>query len=308
MKALVTGSEGFLGHYLVPELEANGYEVVKCSLLEREGYTAMDILDREQVRRVLEKERPDVIFHLAGQSNVPISWREPVMTMETNAVGFINILDALREIGPKTRVVAIGSSDEYGNLQELGSNVTEEIPVRPMTPYAVSKVAQENIGLAYNRAYRMNICMVRSFNHGAAHQIRGFMLTDFASGVAEVEAGKRPYLSVGNLESSRDFTHAKDAVRAYRLIAEKGTAGEIYNVGSGKPYSAQQILDKMKALAVCEIEVRQDPARMRPSDTPVIRCNHDKLTAATGWEPQYTMDDIVADVLNDWRERVAAGE
>ena len=308
MKALITGAEGFLGHYLAPELENNGYEVVRCSWPELEGFVSMDILNKERVREVLAAEKPDVIFHLAGQSNVPISWREPVMTMETNGVGFINILDAVREVNPQMRIVAIGSSDEYGNLQELGANVTEDIPVRPMTPYAASKVAQENIGLIYNRAYKMNICMVRSFNHGAAHQIRGFMMTDFASGIAEVEAGKRDCLKVGNLESSRDFTHAKDAVRAYRLIAEKGHAGEIYNVGSGNPYTAQQILDKMLALAKCEIRVEQDPARMRPSDTPVVRCNHDKLTAHTGWVPQYTMDDIVHEVMEDWRARVAAGE
>ncbi len=308
MKAIITGSEGFLGHYLVPELESNGYEVVKCSWPELEGYISMDILNRDRVREVLTKENPDVIFHLAGQSNVPISWKQPVMTMETNAVGFINILDVVRELNPQMRIVAIGSSDEYGNLMELGNNVTEDTPVNPMTPYAVSKVAQENIGLVYNRAYKMNICMVRSFNHGAKNQIRGFMMTDFASGIAEVEQGKRDCLLVGNLESKRDFTHAKDAVRAYRLIAEKGLAGEVYNVGSGNPYSAQEILDKMRALAKCEIPVKQDPARMRPSDTPVVRCNHDKLTAQTGWEPQYTMDDIVADVVEDWRERIAKGE
>lgn len=308
MKALITGAEGFLGHYLAPELESNGYKVVKCSWPELDGYLSMDILNKDKVREVLSAEKPDVIFHLAGQSNVPISWREPVMTMETNGVGFINILDVVREINPKIRIVAIGSSDEYGNLQELGSNVTEDIPVKPMTPYAASKVAQENIGLIYNRAYKMNICMVRSFNHGAAHQIRGFMMTDFASGIAEIENGKRDVLKVGNLESSRDFTHAKDAVRAYRLIAEKGHAGEVYNVGSGNPYTAQQILDKMLALSECEIKVEQDPARMRPSDTPVVRCNHDKLTAHTGWVPELTMDDIIHDVLNDWRARVAAGE
>lgn len=308
MKALITGAEGFLGHYLVPELEGNGYETVRCTLPPQEGYTTMDILKPDQVREVIAKEKPDVIFHLAGQSNVGISWKQPALTMETNAVGFINVLDAVREVNPQMRVVAIGSSDEYGNLREAGDNVTEEVAVHPMTPYAASKVAQENIGLLYNRAYRMNICMVRSFNHGAAHQIRGFMLTDFASGIAEIEAGKRDVLKVGNLDSARDFTHAKDAVRAYRLIAEKGRAGEIYNVGSGRPYKAQEILDKMIALAKCEIKVEQDPARMRPSDTPVIRCNHDRLTEDTGWMPELTMDDIVSDVLNDWRARIAKGE
>ena len=145
--------------------------------------------------------------------------------------------------------------------------------------------------------------MIRFFNLVGPGQAKGFMVPDFASGIVEVEKGEKDYLSVGNLESARDFTHVRDAVRAVRLVAEKGHAGEIYNICSGKTYTAQQILDKLVSMANAKIEVRQDPARMRPSDTPVVCGNHDKLTAHTGWQPELGMDTVLSEVLNYWREK-----
>ena len=155
----------------------------------------------------------------------------------------------------------------------------------------------------YVRAYGMNICMTRSFNHGGAGQRLGFLIPDFASGIVKVERGEAKSLKVGNLTSRRDFTHVKDVARAYRLIGEKGKPGEVYNVGSGVTWSAQEILDKLCAMAVCPIPVEQDPARMRPSDTPVICCDHTKLTTDTGWQPQIPLEDILSDTLREWRER-----
>ena len=201
------------------------------------------------------------------------------------------------------RVITIGSSDEYGSLGERGANVTEDMPVNPMTPYAISKSAQDKFAQLYNKAYGMNVCMIRFFNLVGPGQAKGFMVPDFASGIVEVEKGEKDYLSVGNLESARDFTHVRDAVRAVRLVAEKGHAGEIYNICSGKTYTAQQILDKLVSMANAKIEVRQDPARMRPSDTPVVCGNHDKLTAHTGWQPELGMDTVLSEVLNYWREK-----
>ena len=173
--------------------------------------------------------------------------------------------------------------------------------MRPMNPYAVSKVAQEQLGRAYARAYGLRICMTRSFNHGGAGQRTGFMIPDFARGIVRVERGEEETLSVGNLASRRDFTHVKDIVRAYRLIAEKGRPGEVYNVGSGTTWSAGEVLDRMTAMASCPIPVRQDPARMRPSDTPVICCDHSKLTRDTGWEPVLPLDEILRDTLTYYR-------
>jgi len=301
VKALITGSSGFIGSHLTAELEANGYEVVRCDLKETKDTVAMDIMNPEMIQSVLEKHQPDVIINMAGQANVGLSWKKPQLTVQLNTVGLINILETVRAVNPKIRVIAVGSSDEYGNLKEIGANVTEDIPVKPITPYAISKQAQELFAQLYVRSYGMDICMIRLFNLGGPGQAKGYMISDFASGIAEVEAGKKEFMSVGNLESARDFTHVKDACRAVRLIVEKGHTGEVYNISSGTTHKAQEVLDKLVGMANKSIEVKQDPARMRPSDTPVVCGNHDKLTAHTGWQPELGLDQILADALNYWR-------
>jgi len=301
MRALVTGSAGFIGTHLKTELEENGYEVICCDLRASEDTVSMDITDPERVKQVLREHRPNILINMAGQANVGLSWKKPQLTVELNTIGLINILEAVKTVNPAIRVLAVGSSDEYGSLEERGANVTEDIPVKPITPYAISKQAQELFAQLYVRAYGMDICMIRLFNLGGPNQGLGYMISDFASGIAEVEAGKREYLSVGNLTSARDFTHVRDACRAVRLIAEKGHAGEVYNISSGTTHTAQEVLDKLVKMATVPVEVRQDPARMRPSDTPVVCGNHDKLTAHTGWLPEKTMDEILADSLEYWR-------
>ena len=305
MKALVTGSGGFVGRYLREELEQHGYDVTGLDVRASDGTVICDLLDPEQALRAVQAVRPDAVFHLAGQADVGRSWHIPQKTVEINVVAAINLLEAVRAYDPKTRLVLVGSSDEYGQLGEMGADVTEDTPLHPQTPYAVSKLAQEQMAGVYVRAYGMQICMTRSFNHGGAGQREGFLIPDFASGVARVERGLAPCMKVGNLDSRRDFTHVRDVVRAYRLIAEKGVPGEIYNVGSGVTHSAREILDKLRSMARCEVPVEQDPSRMRPSDTPVICCNHGKLTRDTGWQPELGLDAILDDVLAEWREKLA---
>ena len=244
-----------------------------------------------------------MIFHLAGQPDVGKSWKIPQKTFAINVLAAINLMEGMRKVCPEAPMVIVGSADEYGSLKEAGASVSEETPMNPMNPYAISKDAQEKLGKAYAKAYGLKICMTRSFNHGGAGQRTGFMIPDFASGIVKVERGEAEAVSVGNLASKRDFTHVKDIVRAYRLIAEKGRPGEVYNVGSGRTYSAGEILDKLIALAKCPIPVRQDPARMRPSDTPVICCDNSKLKADTGWEPEHSLEDILEDTLEYYRER-----
>lgn len=304
MKALITGSEGFIGIHLSNELEQNGYDVIRCSLAGGESFVAMNILDVDQVKKVISEQVPDILINMAGQANVGLSWKKPQLTVSLNTIGLINILEAVRIVNPKMRVVAVGSSDEYGSLEERGINVTEDIPIKPITPYAISKAAQESFAQLYNRAYGMNICMVRIFNLGGAYQGLGYMISDFASGIAEIEKGKREYLSVGNLDSARDFTHVKDAARACRLVAEKGRVGEVYNISSGQTYTAREVLAKLLSLSEKKIIVKQDPSRKRPSDTPVVCGNHDKLTNDTGWKPEFNIDAILFDSLEYWRECV----
>lgn len=303
MRALITGSQGFVGRYLRQELEESGYEVVGLDIQPGEGAVQADLLNPEQLAAAVRQAEPDAVFHLAGQADVARSWKIPQRTMEINVLAAVNLMEAVRAFNPSVRMVLVGSSDQYGNLGEAGRMVSESLATHPQTPYAVSKKAQEEMAQVYVRAYGMNICMTRSFNHGGAGQRLGFLIPDFASGIVKVERGEAKSLKVGNLTSRRDFTHVKDVARAYRLIGEKGKPGEVYNVGSGVTWSAQEILDKLCAMAVCPIPVEQDPARMRPSDTPVICCDHTKLTTDTGWQPQIPLEDILSDTLREWRER-----
>lgn len=303
MRALITGSQGFVGRYLRQELEESGYEVVGLDIQPGEGAVQADLLNPEQLAAAVRQAEPDAVFHLAGQADVARSWKIPQRTLEINVLAAVNLMEAVRAFNPSVRMVLVGSSDQYGNLGEAGRMVSESLATHPQTPYAVSKKAQEEMARVYVRAYGMNICMTRSFNHGGAGQRLGFLIPDFASGIVKVERGEAKSLKVGNLTSRRDFTHVKDVARAYRLIGEKGKPGEVYNVGSGVTWSAQEILDKLCAMAVCPIPVERDPARMRPSDTPVICCDHTKLTTDTGWQPQIPLEDILSDTLREWRER-----
>lgn len=302
-KALITGSQGFVGHYLRHELEEHGYAVTGLDLQNGEGVIVTDLLDGDGVKRVIAQQQPDVIIHLAGQANVGRSWAIPQKTMELNVIAAINLMEAVRQEKPDCRLVLVGSSDQYGNLGEAGKLVSETLETHPQTPYAVSKKAQEEMAGVYVKAYRLNICMTRSFNHAGAGQGKGFLIPDFASGIVAVERGQQSCLRVGNLTARRDFTHVRDVVRAYRLIAEKGQAGEVYNVGSGITHSAKEILDRLCDLAQCPITVEQDPAKMRLSDTPVICCDHRKLTEHTGWQPAISMDEILREVIAYWREK-----
>lgn len=307
MRALITGVRGFVGGYLRRELEGNGYKVAGLDLRGGAHTLQADLLNPEQTADAVRQTAPDVIFHLAGQADVARSWEFPRKTMELNVIGSLNLLEAVRAYRKDTRVVLVGSSDEYGSLGEAGQRVTEELELRPQTPYAVSKKAQEELARIYVQAYGMSLCMTRAFNHGGAGQREGFLIPDFAAGVARIEAGRAQVLRVGNLTARRDFTHVKDVARAYRLIAEQGRPGQAYNVGSGVTYSAEEILDRLRAMASCPIPVEQDPAKLRPSDTPIICCDHSKLTRDTGWRPELTIDSILSDVLLEWRGRVKKG-
>lgn len=304
MKALITGSQGFVGRYLRQELEQNGYDVTGLDIQAGEKTVQADLLDAEQIKTVVARCEPDIVIHLAGQANVAQSWKIPQRTMEINLVGAINLMEAVRAYNPAVRMVLVGSSDQYGNLGEMGKLASESLVMKPQTPYAVSKLAQEEMAGIYVRAYGMNICMTRSFNHGGAGQREGFLIPDFAAGIARVEKGLTDKLMVGDLSAKRDFTHVRDVVRAYRLIAEKGHPGEVYNVGSGIAHSVQEILDGICAMANCEIPVEQDPSKMRPSDIPVICCDHKKLTEHTGWEPLYNLDKILQETLEEWRNKL----
>lgn len=306
MRVLITGAEGFVGGFISAELENNGHEVIKGSFDDRPGFIQLDIMNQKQVETVLNEYKPDALINMAGQADVGLSWKIPQKTILLNTIGSVNILEAVKNVNKGIRVVLAGSSDEYGFLGKNGLDVTEDFELKPLTPYAISKVAQEKMAELYIRNYDMNICLARCFTLSGPGQAKGFVITDFASGIAEIEKGTKEYLAVGNLESARDFTHVKDAAKAYRLIAEKGIKGEIYNISSAKTYRLQDVLNKLISMSNKEIVVKQDPARMRPSDTPVICGNNSKLKEHTGWKPENDIDTILSDVLDYWRKKETA--
>lgn len=303
MKALVTGSEGFVGKYLRAELEEAGYQTAGLDCVAGVNVYCCDLNDSEKLRGILREFRPDAVFHLAGQADVGKSWREPAATFLINTVGAANLLEAVRLEQPEAGVLLVGSSDQYGRLGSYMGRVSEDMETRPQSPYAVSKKAQEELGMLYAKSYGMRVIATRSFNHSGAGQRRGFMISDFAAGIVQVERGEADCLRVGNLDASRDFTHVTDVVRAYRLLMEKGRSGEVYNVGTGTAWQAREILEMLRKMARVEVPVRQDPARMRPSDTPVICCDRSKLTKDTGWEPRKTIGDLLRDTLEDYRKQ-----
>ena len=303
IRALITGSEGFVGKYLRTELEANGRLVMGMDRIPAPGCRQCDLNDAAALTQAIRDIRPQEVYHLAGQADVGKSWKLPVETLRVNTLGAANLLETLRTEAPGASVLLIGSADQYGRLGEMGQDVSEETPTKPQSPYAISKKAQEELGMLYAAAYGMRVMATRSFNHGGAGQRQGFMIPDFAAGIVRVERGEAQALKVGTLAAQRDFTHVKDIVRAYRLLMDSGRSGEIYNVGSGRTWQVQEILDKLRDMAAVPVPVETDPSRMRPSDTPVIRCNNAKLVRDTGWMPQHSLEEILADTLAWYRAK-----
>lgn len=302
------GSEWFYGPIFAA---GTGKERIRCLCInERARRKSVagggDLCDYTAVLSAVKAVKPDAVFHLAAQSLASASWERPQETLAVNVMGTANLLEAVRAVAPSARMLLVGSADQYGVASADLQAITEDTPLQPKTPYGVSKCAQESLGIVYARTYGLAICMTRTFSFGGAGQKKGFVLSDFASGIAAVEAGLSPELCVGNLNSERDFTHIRDVVRAYRLICENGMPGEVYNVGSGKLHSIEEVLDRFLELSEKEIPVKRLDGKKRPTDVHGVPCCHDKLTAETGWQPEIPFETIIKDELEDWRARTSA--
>jgi GDP-4-dehydro-6-deoxy-D-mannose reductase len=311
-KALIVGAAGFVGGYLAHELQKNhGMEVHATKLsrdqLALDGVTVHDlnILNKEEIIELLYRVRPDYIFHLAAQSSVSVAWNNPGLTIDINVKGSVNMLDAVRELFYKPRVLMIGSGEEYGHIREGETPISEENHLRPGNIYAATKACQNMISSIYTQAYDMNVMMVRAFNHIGPSQLPIFVIADFCKQVAEIEAGKKePVMYVGNLAAKRDFTDVRDVVRAYALLIQKGIPGETYNVGSGHAYAIREILDLIISLSGREIKVEIDPNKIRPVDVPIIEADITKLHEVTGWQPDIPIRQTIQETLDYWRARV----
>ncbi len=315
MQALITGIGGFAGSHLADYLlSETNWKIAGCVLSEcdtpahlqdRISCQVVDLRDSRDVSRMLGETAPDVIFHLAALARVDRSWHTPWPVLENNIRSQLNLLQGLVDLGAKARVMAVGSNEEYGLVRPEELPLTENSPLRPNSPYGVSKVAQDMLGLQYFLSHQLPVIRVRPFNHIGPRQGLGFVAPDFAVQIAQAEAGLRPpQIQVGNLEAKRDFTDVRDMVRAYYLAVVHGAPGEVYNIGSGRSRSVQELLNVLLGYSQVKITVETDPARHRPSDVPVVRCDAAKFYALTGWEPEIPFETSLRDVLNDWRARI----
>jgi GDP-4-dehydro-6-deoxy-D-mannose reductase len=313
LKALITGISGFVGSYLAEYLLDNTdwevagtvfgpYSNIADLCGQMELYPA-ELSRLDVVTFVLEQSQPDAIFHLAAQPLVSASRRDPWGTLETNIRMQLNILEGVARINPDCRVLVIGSSEEYGLISPEDLPISEDTPLRPLSAYAISKVAQDLLGLQYHLTHNLQVVRVRPFNHIGPRQRIGFVAPDIASQIAAAESGQRPpIIEVGNLAARRDFSDVRDVVRAYVLLITSGEPGQVYNVGSGESHAIQELLEALLALSRTPIEVRQDPERMRPSEVPEIVCDATRIRECTGWETTIPFTQSLQDILEYWRE------
>ena len=315
-RVLVTGVTGFAGSHLVDYmLERGDCEIYgiqrwrsrteniehfadKITILE------CDLRDATSTRDTLEKVRPEWIFHLAAQSFVPTSWIAPTESLTTNVLAQVNIFEAVRHMKLNCRIQLACSSEEYGMVLADEVPIQETNPLRPLSPYAVSKVAQDMLGYQYWMSFKVDSVRTRGFNHEGPRRGPVFVASDFAKQIADIEKGRKaPVLSVGNLDAKRDFTDVRDMVKASWLALEKGEPGEVYNICRGQCWTIRETLDMLLGMTKAKIDVRQDPARLRPSDVQILLGDNSKFCARTGWKPTIPFEQTLRDMLEYWRAR-----
>jgi GDP-4-dehydro-6-deoxy-D-mannose reductase len=316
---LITGITGFAGSHLAEYLlkEQPGVEVFGTlrwrsrmenveHLGKRIRLVEADLRDYSSMHRALEETRPDFIFHLAAQSFVPSSWSAPNDTIVTNVTGQTNLFEAIRILKLDPVVQLACSSEEYGLVLPDEVPIKETNPLRPLSPYAVSKVAQDYLGYQYFKSYDLKVIRTRGFNHTGPRRGQVFVTSNFCSQVAAIELGlQEPVIRVGNVEAIRDFTDVRDMVRAYWLAVTKGKPGEVYNIATGKGIRIREMLDRLLALSRVEVKVEVDPDRLRPSDVEILIGDSSKFRADTGWEPCIPFEQTLEDLLCYWREKLS---
>lgn len=313
MKALITGISGFAGSYLTEFLLDKGYEVFgtfydKSTFSNLDGFIdritlyQCDIRNYDSMKKIIEKNQPDEVYHLAAISFVPTSLKDPKLTFDTNLYGTLNLYQAIIELQFTPKILFIGSADEYGVVNKHDLPIKEECPLRPMNPYSISKVSADFLSYAYFKNYNLKIIRVRPFNHIGPRQSLEFVCSSFAKQIVEIEKGlEGPIIKVGNLEAKRDFTDVRDMVRAYWLAMQKGETGKVYNICSGRAVQIKELLNNLLELSSKKIEIMKDPKRMRPSDNPILLGDYIKFRKKSGWKPEIFLDKTLKDILEYWR-------
>lgn len=313
MKTLITGIKGFVGSHLAELLLSKGCQVfgmdynlgdaenigrIRDQLTLYEG----DIRDESKLNEIISQSKPDEIYHLAAIAHVPTSYRDPKLTFEVNLYGTLNLFEVAKRLSGDTKILYVGSASEYGAIKKEDIPINEGVPLRPVDPYSVSKASADMLAFQYFKSFDMPIVRVRPFNHIGPRQSPDYVVSNFAKQIAEIEKGlQEPVITVGNLEAKRDFTDVRDVVRAYWLALRKGESGEIYNICSGKTVSIQELLDQLLAMSEKDIEVKQDPKKLRPSDVPLLAGDPTKFREKTDWKPEIPFERTLQDALDYWR-------
>jgi GDP-4-dehydro-6-deoxy-D-mannose reductase len=297
VRALVTGAAGFVGRHLIEHLESCGDDVVAV-----DRHDGPDLLDAEGLRTVLHDVRPDAVYHLGGWSDVGGSWDHPAEAFRANAEGTLHLLPACRDTAG--RVLVVSSADIYGKVTPDELPLTEAAPIRPVSPYAASKVAADQLALQAWLGYGMEAIRVRAFNHLGPGQTNRFVAPALAERIARCELAGEDVVTVGNMTPRRDFTDVRDVARAYRLLVEHGKPGEAYNVCSGRDLSIAELAERLVGMATRDVQLISDPTLQRPVDVPVLRGDAAKLTDATGWRPEIPLDRTLGDLLAEQRALV----
>lgn len=300
-KVLIFGIAGFVGSYLAEEFQNAGYDVFGSDLCEKVNiknvvYKKADLLNAQAVTDVIHQVNPDMIVNLAALSSVGLSWKMPQTTISVNVAGALNILEAARQLNVLPKIMFIGSCEEY---EASDKPIDENTNLNSNNPYGISKIMQERFAELYRERYGMDIYCVRSFNHTGIGQKDTFVLPSFCKQAAEIEKSGRPgVIKAGNLSAKRDFSHVKDIVRAYRMIIEDDDCRVTYNVGSGKAYRLDEMLEYVISLCHQEIRIEIDPDRFRPADTPAICCDNRRIQTKLGWNPEYTIFDTLRELFD----------
>lgn len=311
-KILITGAGGFVGTYLIKELQkSSDVEIFGAvfkstsditSLLPPDHIIEGDLSDSQFATSLVERSRPDVVYHLAALSVVGSSVDKAVSVMNANTTISYNILEAQRVIAPTARFIAVASANEYGAVAAADKPITESTPLRPLNPYAVSKVAQEMLATMYHLAYGLDVVVLRPFNHTGIGQTTEFVIPKLAEQFARIERGEQPpVIEVGNLDSIRDFTDVRDMVRAYVLAASHAQPGEIYNLGSGTGHTIREILDILQSLSKTKVEIKVQEDLVRTADVPSLICDATKFASLSGWKPEISLNQTISDILNYYR-------
>jgi GDP-4-dehydro-6-deoxy-D-mannose reductase len=294
VRAFVTGSRGFVGAWLVPHLRAAGDQV-------QEAPAGLDVTHAEAVREAVTGAEPEAIYHLAAWSHVGRSWSHPEEVVRVNVLGTLAVLEAARACRGSPTTLLVSSAEVYGRVQPSDLPLDEEAPLRPVSPYAASKVAAEYLGIQAHLAHGLPVVRARPFNHVGPKQSADFVVPAMARRILAAAREGRSAIQVGNLSTRRDFTDVRDVVRAYRLLVVGAEPGQVYNVCSGRDVAIEEVVHRLLALVDADLHLEPDPGLMRPADVAVLRGDPSRLVRATGWRPEVSLDQTLVDVLAEWR-------